>query len=281
MKPLALLALSTLALGLAACDSGSGSSSATGSTTDVKTSDLTAADKAFLAKLGGTADAFGALQQSSNRGNAANGAIAARKASFLDSTCTSPQITHDVFWELGSADVDSGTPGARRVSVDDTTAVYDVASGTDVTCDVEAQFSGSAGTRSVFKQAMIEGDLLTTSTNGTFFSRTDTAARIWEMRFSMKGRIRYTDGFTLVVDSASASFQESFADNSAEDPTPADLYYHLTFDGYPYTAVLRYDKTDNSIVGDVLRGNSRIGTMKVLRDDSMKVLDLDGNPINP
>ncbi|MEK7394185.1 MAG: hypothetical protein AAB214_16625 [Fibrobacterota bacterium] len=282
MKKLALLATPLFALGLMSCGSSNDSPSTTAPAayTDVSAANLTTSDKAFLAKLQSASSAFGAISQSTKRDNKSTGAVGARKLDLFDGTCASPRILHEEFWELGDSTVDSTTVGARRFVVDDTTTTYDAITGADITCDYEAMFNATGGTREVFRQAMVEGDLLTTSMSGTSLSKTNYVDSTWEITFSMKGKVRYKDGFTLTLDSAYDRMVMKMNDFTSE-PAPTDLYYHVIFDGYPYSAVLRYNKTLDAIQGDIVRGGERIGTMRVYRDDRMEVLDLDGKAITP
>ena len=78
--------------------------------------------------------------------------------------------------------------------IDDTTTIYDFATGADVTCSDSSM--GNGKTRQVFRQAMQEGELLTTSMGGTFvvdskFDFNDFSS--WEMEFTltMKGKVFY------------------------------------------------------------------------------------------
>ncbi len=286
MKKIALLALPLLGLGMAGCSNDSGSNSpAAASYTDVKGSDLTPADRAFLAKLQTSADAFGAISKSSKRSeDASPTGIAGRR---LELGCTSPRIMHEEFWELGDSSVPEGTIGAKKFILDDTTTSYDLATGADITCD-DSRTSGSS--RDVFRQAMKEGDLLTTSMGGTAiveqqgafdYTNPESFANV-KMIFTlnMKGTVKYVNGFTLDLDSAYVHDVIDFA-NPDEEGRNMDAYYHVNFVGTAYSSGMRYNKTTDALEGDIVRGGERIGTMKVFRDDRMEVLDLDGKAIAP
>lgn len=286
MKMIALLALPLLGLSMIGCSNDSGSSSpAASSYNDVKGSDLTAADRAFLAKLRTSAEAFGAISKSSKRSeDASPTGISGRR---LELGCTSPRIMHDEFWELGDSSVPEGTIGAKKFIIDDTTTSYDLTTGADITCD---EFRTNASSRDVFRQAMQEGDLLTTSMGGTFimeqqgefdYLNPEPSANV-KLIFTvnMKGTIKYVNGFTLDLDSAYVHEVEDLA-NPDDEARNMEAYYHVNFVGTAYSSGMRYNKATDVLEGDIVRGNERIGTMKVFRDDRMEVLDLDGKAIVP
>lgn len=280
MNKSSLLALSMLALGLSACFDDSGTSSSPYN--DVKASDLTPGDRVFLSTLAANGAGFGALNKSSERmEKSTSEPMAFRKLSSFLPDCSSPQITHDVFWELGDSTYEDSLHGGRKIVIDDTTTIYDFATGADVTCSDSSM--GNGKTRQVFRQAMQEGELLTTSMGGTFvvdskFDFNDLSSWEMEITLTMKGKVFYTNGFTLDVDTAYAHDKFSLAN---PDGTSEEAYYHVNFVGYAYSSGMRYDKASDALVGDVVRGSERIGTMKVFEDDRMEVRDLDGKLIAP
>jgi hypothetical protein len=172
------------------------------------------------------------------------------------------------------------------VIVDDTLTTYDLITGADITCDPTASMSGS---KQVSHQSMQEGSLLTTSTSGTTFwhvtgnlqnvqSAADLANIAFDLTAYFKGTVTYTSGFTLLLDTAYIHASGKFTDTGAGIN---EAYYHVSFQGYPYSSGMRYNAASDALEGDVVRDSSRIGTMKVYNDDRMEVKDLDGNTISP
>lgn len=284
MKP-ALLAISCAAALLASCDGGSsatGPSNGSGTTTgqDVAATDLSSADKAFLAKLAGAKDGFAAMKEAGNSKEVGISGVGLGRRLDLAGTCTSPGITNDTSWTVNGVDVfDGSVDGAVLNVVQDTTTMFDAASGRDITCDYEAQSQGNP-VRFVFRQAMIEGNLLTTHMYAEFLEAFDGTNG--SVKGAMHGTVKYNNGFTLLIDTAIIDFSFSI-DHEAEAAVYNTMQYKIRFEGYPYSTVLNFSASADGgmLVGDVIRDNSRIGIMKVFNDDRMEVRDLSGNLITP
>lgn len=283
MKASTLLACSILSIGLTACfDSSTSSPSQPSNLNDVKGTGLTTDDRAFLSKLASSADAFTAISKSGMQSaNSTGGLSGAARRMAGSQTCASPEIIHDIFWELGDSSSPDSIAGGRKIILDDTTTRYDL-SGKDITCDPMATLSGYT---EVFRQAMREGDLLTTSMGGTTVNHTtgdisNIQGMTWDMSAYLKGVVSYTNGFTLELDTG---YLRASGNYDYDHPAFGidDAFYHVNFRGYPYSSGMRYDKASEALVGDVVRGTDRIGVMKLFQNDSLAVLDLDGNLIRP
>lgn len=287
MKASTLFAFSILSIGLTACFDDSSSSTAPSPYTDVKSADLTTGDKSFLARLAGSADAFSAMSKSSQKaGNSAGeSTLGTARALATTTPCTTPTITTESDWELGdSVSVDS-FPGSHHVTWTDTTRRVDLATGTvDLTCDESASM---AGYKEFSSQSSVEGNLLTSywksinifKVNGdvsAITSMEDFAKLTMELTSTMKGVVAYTDGFTLDIDTANFHVAGPLL---GLDPKGFDAWFHVNFRGYAYSSTMTYDKVNDILQGDVVRGSDRIGTVKVYNDDRMEVKDLDGKLI--
>lgn len=288
MKSSALFALTILGLGLSGCFDSS-SSTAPSPYNDVKGSALTTSDRSFLVELASKADAFASVGKTqSNAASSANPfSLGSARSLAAIPGCTSPIITREVDWELGdSVSVDS-FPGSVRNTYIDTSYKLDLETGTvNITCDDSAT---SAGYREVSHQSAEEGTILTSFMNSTAVVRyggaltqmtslADFQKITFDFTATLKGVVRYTNGFGLEIDTAYFHIAGPIL---GLDPKGFDAYYHVNFTGYPYSSGLRYDKANDWLAGDIVRGNDRIGTMKVFNDDRMEVRDLDGNLIQP
>ena len=285
MKYSTILAAGFLSLGLSGCFDTA--STAPSPYNDVKGSALTTSDRDFLAQLASKADAFTSMSKSGSSAASSANPFSSGSARAMAAIpgCTSPTITHEVDWELGDSVATDSFPGSVRNTYDDTTTKYDLA-GVNITCDDAASVNAY---REVSRQSGVEGDLLTSfmaSTsevhiNGDFTNITATtnfASFTLDFTATLKGTVRYTNGFTLEIDTA---YFHMAGPLLALDPKGFEAYYHVNFTGYPYSSGLRYDRANDVLAGDIIRGNDRIGTMKVFNDDHMEVKDLDGKLITP
>jgi len=248
---------------------------------------LTDGDRTFLAKLAASADGFVAISKTGSKAESSVNFTAAAGRRMADTTtCTSPLITHEITFELGDSVATDSFPGSSRVIIDDTTTTFDLTTGADLTCDPGASMNG---TKEVFREAMQEGTLLVTSMSGTTYSRitgdllniqsaADLAKISFDLTAYMKGTVTYTNGFALLLETAYIHASGKFSDTAFGI---GEAYYHVKFSGYPYSSGMRYNAATDALEGDIVRDSSRIGTMKVFKDDRMEVKDLDGNAISP